>query len=91
MTSKEALILLLRSHFGDERAKRKVDKYYDEIENQLLTDLDRLEEYKIANKVFASYLILFNSVSFDTFITTQCTDEEQEICREIFKEVFEND
>ena len=44
MTSKEALILLLRSHFGDERAKRKVDKYYDEIENQLLTDLDRLEE-----------------------------------------------
>ena len=30
MTSKEALILLLRSHFGDERAKRKVDKYCDE-------------------------------------------------------------
>ena len=44
MTSKEALILLLQSHFGDERAKRKVNKYYDEIENQLLTDLDRLEE-----------------------------------------------
>ena len=54
-------------------------------------DLDRLEKYKIANKVFASYLILFNGVSFDTFITTQCTDEEQEICKEIFKEVFEND
>ena len=54
-------------------------------------DLDRLEKYKIANKVFASYLILFNGVSFDTFITTQCTDEEQEICREIFKEVLEND
>ena len=48
MTSKEALILLLRSHFGDERAKRKVDKYYDEIENQLLTDLDRLEELEKA-------------------------------------------
>lgn len=50
MTSKEALILLLRSHFGDERAKRKVDKYYDEIENQLLTDLDRLEELEQENK-----------------------------------------
>ena len=48
MTSKEALILLLRSHFGDERAKRKVDKYCDEIENQLLTDLDRLEELEKA-------------------------------------------
>ena len=32
MTSKEALILLLRSHFGDERAKRKVDKYCETIE-----------------------------------------------------------
>ena len=48
MTSKEALILLLRSHFGDERSKRKVDKYCDEIENQLLTDLDRLEELEKA-------------------------------------------
>ena len=50
MTSKEALILLLRSHFGDGRAKRKVDKYYDEIENQLLTDLNRLEELEKENK-----------------------------------------
>ena len=50
MTSKEALILLLGSHFGDGRAKRKVDKYYDEIENQLLTDLDRLEEYSKIEK-----------------------------------------
>ena len=48
MTSKEALILLLRSHYGDEREKRKVDKYCDEIENQLLTDLDRLEELEKA-------------------------------------------
>ena len=50
MTSKEALILLLQSHFGDGRAKRKVDKYYNEIENQLLTDLDRLEELEKENK-----------------------------------------
>ena len=50
MTSKEALTLLLHSHFGDERAKRKVDKYYDEIENQLLTDLDRLEELEKENR-----------------------------------------
>ena len=50
MTSKEALILLLGSHFGDGRAKRKVDKYYDEIENQLLTDLDRLEELEKENQ-----------------------------------------
>ena len=50
MTSKEALILLLRSHFGDTRAKRIVDKYCDEIENQLLTDLDRLEELEKENK-----------------------------------------
>ena len=54
-------------------------------------DQDLLEKYKIANKVFASYLRLFNGVSFDTFITTQCTDEEQEICREIFKEVLEDE
>lgn len=52
---------------------------------------DRLEKYKIANKIFASYLIMFNGVSFDTFITTQCTDEEQEICREVFKEVLEDE
>lgn len=50
MTSKEALRLLLQSHFGDERAKRKINKYYDEIENQLLTDLDRLEELEKENK-----------------------------------------
>ena len=50
MSSIEALKLLLSSHFGDGRAKRKVDKYYDEIENQLLTDLDRLEELEQENK-----------------------------------------
>ena len=48
MTSKEALILLLHSHFGDEIAKRIVDVSCDEIENQLLTDLDRLEELEKA-------------------------------------------
>ena len=63
MTSKEALILLLRSHFGDERAKRKVDKYYDEIENQLLTDLDRLEEYiKIEEELGIDFITLFKAL-----------------------------
>ena len=55
MTSKEALILLLQSYFGDERAKRKVNKYYDEIENQLLTDIVRLEELEKENKELKAF------------------------------------
>ena len=63
MESKEAVILLLHSHFGDERAKRKVDKYYDEIENQLLTDLDRLEEYiKIEEELGIDFITLFKAL-----------------------------
>ena len=50
MTSKEALMLLLKAFLGDEVSKRKVNKNYDEIENQLLTDLDRLEELEKAKE-----------------------------------------
>ena len=50
MTSKEALMLLLKAFLDDEVSKRKVNKNYDEIENQLLTDLDRLEELEKAKE-----------------------------------------
>lgn len=50
MTSKEALMLLLRAFLGDEVSKRKVNKNYDEIENQLLTDIYRLEELEKENQ-----------------------------------------
>lgn len=50
MTSKEALMLLLRAFLGDEISKRKVNKNYDEIENQLLTDIYRLEELEKENQ-----------------------------------------
>ena len=58
MTSREALILLISSYFGDGRAKRKVDKYYDEIENQLLTDLDRLEKLEKVIEILKKALLL---------------------------------
>lgn len=63
------------------------------FENEKLNkkDLDRLKKYEIANKVFVSYLMMFNDMSFDTYITSQCTEEEQEICREVFKEVLEDE
>lgn len=50
MTSKELLMLLLRAFLGDEVSKRKVNKNYDEIENQLLTDIYRLEELEKENQ-----------------------------------------
>lgn len=50
MNSVEALMLLLRAFLGDEVSKRKVNKNYDEIENQLLTDIYRLEELKKENQ-----------------------------------------
>ena len=50
MTSKEALMLLLKAFLGDEISKRKVNKNYDEIENQLLTDIYRLEELEKENQ-----------------------------------------
>lgn len=62
MNSKEALILLLSSHFGDGRAKRKVDKYYDEIENQLLTDIYRLEELEKENQELKEQVNHFKKV-----------------------------
>lgn len=62
MTSLEALILLLSSHFGDGRAKRKVDKYYDEIENQLLTDIYRLEELEKENQELKEQVNHFKKV-----------------------------
>lgn len=70
-----------------------LDGEIEMLENGKLCEkeLEQLEKYEIANKVFVSYLMLFNDMSFDTFITTQCTDEEQEICREVFKEVLEDE
>lgn len=62
MNSVEALKLLLSSHFGDGRAKRKVDKYYDEIENQLLTDLDRLEKLEKENQELKEQVNHLNKV-----------------------------
>ena len=93
MTSKEALILLLRSHFGDERAKRKVDKYCDEIENQLLTDLDRLEELEKVIEILKKALLLnvkeirglYYVLGYDT---NYCMTKEE---FELLKGVLEND
>ena len=97
MNSKRALFMLMinqkkvRDGFKlvDLNTMEKVS--IEECYEIVMEDLEKLEKYKIANKIFSSYLILFNGVSFDTFITTQCTDEEQEICREVFKEVLENE
>ena len=50
MTSRELLILLLKAFLGDEISKRKVNKNFDEIENQLLTDIYRLEELEKENQ-----------------------------------------
>ena len=93
MTSQEALILLLRSHFGDERAKRKVDKYYDEIENQLLTDLDRLEKLEKVIEILKKALLLnvkeirglYYVLGYDT---NYCMTKEE---FELLKGVLEND
>ena len=90
MTSKEGLKLLeTRCRFFAQDEDELQETY--EAREAIKKDLEQLEKYKIANKIFSSYLILFNGVSFDTFITTQCTDEEQEICRDVFKEVLESE
>ena len=93
MTSKEALILLLRSHFGDGRAKRKVDKYCDEIENQLLTDLDRLEELeKVIGTLQKALLLNVKEVRGIYYVlgydTNYCMTKEE---YELLKGVLEND
>ena len=92
MTSKEALILLLRSHFGDGRAKRKVNKYYDEIENQLLTDLDRLEKLEKVIEILKKALLLnvkevrgiYYILGYDT---NYCmTKEEYDLLKEVLED-----
>ena len=62
MTSREVSMLLLRSYFGDERAKREINKNYDEIENQLLTDIDRLEELEKENQELKEQVNHFKKV-----------------------------
>ena len=62
MTSKEALMLLLKAFLGDEISKRKVNKNYDEIENQLLTDIYRLEKLEKENKELKEQVNHFKKV-----------------------------
>lgn len=91
MDSKEALERLFGSYISSKCYGINY-KQDDEDYNTIKQDLDRLEKYKIANKVFISYLTMFiNDVSFDTFIASQCSEEEQEICGELLKEVLEDE
>lgn len=93
MTSKEALILLLRSHFDDGRAKRKVDKYYDEIEGNLFYDLDRLDKLEKVIEILKKALLLnvkevrgiYYVLGYDT---NYCLTKEE---YELLKGVLEND
>lgn len=62
MTSKEALILLIHSHFGDEKATREVDKNYYEIEGKLFYDLDRLEKLEKENQELKEQVNHLNKV-----------------------------
>lgn len=93
MTSKEALEIIRTYHNQISiLCKGKISSRIINAENQIEKDLEKLEKYKIANTVFISYLTMFiNDVSFDTFITSQCTEEEQEICGELLKEVLEDE
>lgn len=58
MNSKEALILLIHSHFGDEKSTREVDKNYYEIEGKLFYDLDRLEKLEKVIEILKKALLL---------------------------------
>lgn len=58
MTSKEALILLISSYFGNEKATREVDKNYYEIESKLFYDLDRLEKLEKVIEILKKALLL---------------------------------
>ena len=62
MNSVETLMLLLRAFLGDEISKRKVNKNYDEIENQLLTDIYRLEKLEQENQELKQKVNYFNKV-----------------------------
>lgn len=95
MKSKEALEILYRKdccvHTPNESCGKcdlgknsncKLYNYY----TLLSKDLERLEELEIVIEIVKSYLIMFNNVSFDTFITSQCTEYEEEITRKVIIE-----
>lgn len=89
MNSKEGLILLIHSHFGDEKSTREVNKNYYEIEGKLFDDLDRLEKLEKENQELKQKVNHFEKVIEDIKNMPDC-DFKKTLIDIGFKHMFDN-
>ena len=90
MNSKECLERLLK--YANINEAELITKYGYSASNDIETikqDLDKLEKLEKALNLFFCYIDTVRPLSFDTFISSECSKEEFDLILELMKKYLE--